>query len=75
MHTLLYKNDSNEMTHIMTSNTKGNLAKRDPLDKQWQDKSDEEKRLIKLLSLVSFKINERFRNLREAFRYIDTDHS
>ena len=59
----------------MTSNTKGNLAKKDPSDKQWQDRSDEEKRLIKLLSLVSFKINERFRNLREAFRYIDTDHS
>ena len=27
------------------------------------------------MSIVSQKINERFRNLREAFRYIDTDHS
>ena len=25
--------------------------------------------------MVSAKIHERFRNLREAFRYIDTDHS
>lgn len=63
------------MTHIMTSNTKGSLAAKNPLAIAWQDKSDDEKRLIKLLSLVSFKINERFRNLREAFRYIDTDHS
>ena len=31
--------------------------------------------MIKLLSLISGKIHERFRNLREAFRYIDTDHS
>ena len=31
--------------------------------------------MLKLLSLVSFKIYQRFRNLREAFRYIDTDHS
>ena len=35
----------------------------------------EEQRLMKLLQLVSSKISERFRNLREAFRYIDTDHS
>jgi len=75
VHTLLYKNASNEMTHIMTSNTKGNLFQKDKSLVDWQDKSDEEKRLIKLLSLVSFKINERFKNLREAFRYIDTDHS
>lgn len=63
------------MTHIMTSNTKGNLALKDDSEILWQDKSEEEKKLVKLLSLVSFKINERFRNLREAFRYIDTDHS
>lgn len=69
------KNDSHEMTYVMTSNTKGNLARsEDPL-KLWQNKSDDEKRLLKLLSLVSHKIHERFRNLRQAFRYIDTDHS
>ena len=28
-----------------------------------------------LLSLVSSKMNERFPNLRECFRYLDTDHS
>ena len=69
-----FKNGSTEMTYIMSSNTKGDLAEEDKTGK-WQDKSDGEKRLIKLLSLVSFKINERFRNMREAFRYIDTDHS
>ena len=69
-----FKNDSNEMTYIMTSNAKGSLAE-SGTQALWQQKSEEEKRLLKLLSLVSFKINERFRNLREAFRYIDTDHS
>lgn len=42
---------------------------------RWHERSDDEKHLLKLLSLVSSKINERFRNMREAFRYIDTDHS
>lgn len=71
---LHYKNTSNDMTYVMTSNTKQSLTEKDP-SPPWQDKNEEEKRLIKLLSLVSMKINERFRNLREAFRYIDTDHS
>ena len=31
--------------------------------------------MIKLLKLVSYKMYERFGTLREAFRYIDTDHS
>jgi Ca2+-binding EF-hand superfamily protein len=30
---------------------------------------------MKLLELVSNKIYERFKNLRCAFRYLDTDHS
>lgn len=62
------------MTHIMTENKKGNLAELTPR-KNFIEKTPDEQRLIKLLSLVSAKINERFRNLREAFRYIDTDHS
>ena len=31
--------------------------------------------MIKLLSLVSNKINERFTNLKSCFRYLDTNHS
>jgi len=69
-----FKNTSNDMTYVMTSNTKGSLAEKDKAP-AWQDKSEEEKRLIKLLSLVSLKLSERFKNLREAFRYIDMDHS
>ena len=68
-----FKNNSKEMTYVMTSNKKGELSK--PDSNPWQQKSAEEQRLLKLLNLVSFKINERFRNLREAFRQIDTDHS
>ena len=63
------------MTAIMTANNRTDLSAKLDDKLEWHNKSDEEKRLLKLLSLVSFKINERFRNLREAFRYIDTDHS
>lgn len=69
-----FKNSSSDMTYVMTSNTKGSLAEKGA-EKMWQDKNSEEKRLMKLLALVSYKLHERFRNLREAFRYIDTDHS
>ena len=34
----------------------------------------EEKQLMKVLALISTKINERFKNLLTAFRYFDTDH-
>ena len=69
-----FKNVSKDMTYVMTSNTKSDLAAKDET-KKWQEKNFEEQRLIKLLSLISYKLHERFRNLREAFRYIDTDHS
>ena len=62
------------MTYIMSSNQKGSLAAADKTPK-WHERNNDEKHLLKLLSLVSSKINERFRNMREAFRYIDTDHS
>ena len=62
------------MTHVLTANQKGSLAEKTH-SQNWKDKAPEEQRLIKLLALVSAKIHERFRNLREAFRYIDTDHS
>lgn len=38
-------------------------------------KSTEEKRLLKLLALVSDKINERFIDLKSCFRFLDTDHT
>ena len=69
-----FKNGSTEMTYIMSSNAKGSLAEADKNPK-WHERNTDEKHLLKLLSLVSSKINERFRNMREAFRYIDTDHS
>jgi hypothetical protein len=40
-----------------------------------EKKTDEEKQMIRLLSLVSNKINERFINLKACFRYLDTNHS
>jgi len=40
-----------------------------------EKKTEEEKQMIKLLSLVSNKINERFINLKACFRHLDTNHS
>lgn len=40
-----------------------------------EQKTEEEKQMIKLLSLVSNKISERFVNLKACFRHLDTNHS
>jgi hypothetical protein len=71
------KNDSEALTYIMTANKSGSLIQNVEENKLMEkhQRNDEQKRLIKLLMLISNKLSERFRNLREAFRYIDTDHS
>ena len=76
------KNDSQALTGIMTSEAFVSLATKAERYKESQAYEaknkhlfTEETRILKLLALVSAKITERFRNLREAFRYIDTDHS
>jgi len=73
---LRYKNDSDHLTRVLTSNTRGTadttkvggtpiVVHKDP----------EEKHLLKLLALVSNKLYERFATLKHAFRYLDTDHT
>ena len=64
----------------MTSSAFQSLAKKAEQAKAFEKSNDpkifqEESRILKLLSLISAKITERFKNLRECFRYIDTDHS
>jgi hypothetical protein len=66
------KNDSDELTFVMTSNTRGSLAQK---EESFKLKSDEEKHLFTLLGLVSEKLAERFKNMRAAFRFLDTNHS
>jgi len=56
------KNDSDELTYIMSSNMKGSFLDFKH-EKEVSQKSDEEKHLFKLLALVSEKLYERFRNL------------
>lgn len=72
MHTIRKKNDSDELTYIMNSNTRGSLVKTEEANRT---RSTEEIELTKLLALVSEKLNERFKNLRSAFRFLDTNHS
>lgn len=61
---LKYKNDSNEFTYIMSSGMHGSKNERGEVEfKEATKKSEEELYLIKLLALVSGKINERFLNL------------
>lgn len=60
-----YKNDSNEVTFVMNSGVHGTKNDRGDLIKPKEEpKTAEEKHLIKLLALVSDKINERFLNLQ-----------
>jgi len=69
-------NDSHEFTYIMNSGTHGTRNEYgDKIVIPSEKKTDEQKEMIKLLSLVSNKINERFVNLKACFRYLDTNHS
>jgi hypothetical protein len=72
VNTLRSKNSSDELTYIMTSNTRGSLAKQ---EENFKRKGEDEKHLFNLLMLVSEKLHERFKGLREAFRFLDTNHS
>lgn len=73
------KNDSNEMTYVMSSgvhgtkNERGEFVLNNNIDSE--KKTDEETHVLKLLSLVSDRIRERFVNLRACFRFLDTNHS
>lgn len=68
-----YKNDSPELTYVMSSNTRSSLADKEVKNKFHGNK--ETMYLQDLLQLSSYKLYERFGTLREAFRYLDTDHS
>lgn len=72
VNSLRSKNDSNEITFVMTSNKRSSLVTE---EKKKETKSEEEKHLMKVLALVSEKLSERFKNLRSAFRFLDTNHS
>ena len=73
---LRYKNDSNEFTYIMSSGQYGSKNERGEVVHQVvTKKTREEQHLMKLLALVSNKIQERFTSLKQCFRYLDVDHS
>lgn len=62
----------------MSSNTHGTKNERGETivqSNKKQEKSEEEQHLLKLLSLVSEKIRERFVNFQSCFRFLDTDHT
>jgi Ca2+-binding EF-hand superfamily protein len=72
------KNDSNELTYVMSSGTHGTKNEAGEIVNNFskeESKTEDEKHLLKLLSLVSNKISERFLNLQRCFRYLDVDHS
>jgi Ca2+-binding EF-hand superfamily protein len=77
VHKVRHKNDSNELTYVMSSGMHGTKNDRGEVTPVHiaQLKSEEEKYLVKLLALVSDKIRERFVNLQNCFRFLDTDHS
>ena len=76
---LRYKNDSNEVTYVMYSNTKGTKNERGEsmlqAPKQAVKFTEEQKYLKTLLELVSAKISERFLNFQSCFRFLDVNHT
>ena len=76
VHKVRYKNDSDGLTYVMNSGVRGTKNEFGEYDfSQEQSKTDEEKNMLKLLQVVSDKINERFLNIQQCFRSIDNDHS
>ena len=76
VHKVRYKNDSNELTYVMNSGTHGTQNERgERIYEQAKSLSPEEAHLIKLLSVVSEKISERFTDFHHCFRFLDTNHS
>ena len=69
------KNDSEKFTSIYASNQYGKGKQLQPVGKMRKAQPPSELRLIKLLTLISNKLNERFRSFHDAFRFFDTDHS
>jgi len=67
------------MTYVMSSgvhgtkNERGEFVLNNNIDSE--KKTDEKTHVLKLLSLVSDRIRERFVNLRACFRFLDTNHS
>jgi len=73
---LRQRNDSNELTYVMSSGLHGTRNERgETIMLKPEPKTEEEKYLTKLLALVSDKIKERFTNIRDCFRFLDTNHS
>lgn len=76
---LRQKNDSNEMTYVMSSGIHGTKNDRGEFvvyqNPEMKTRNVEEAHMLKLLSLVSDKIRERFINLKTCFRFLDTNHS
>ena len=67
------------MTYVMSSGVHGTKNERGEFvvynNQETDKKTDEETHMLKLLSLVSDKIRERFVNLKACFRFLDTNHS
>jgi len=67
------------MTYVMSSGCYGTKNERGEFviyqNPEAARKSEEETHMLKLLSLVSDKIRERFINLKTCFRFLDTNHS
>lgn len=65
VHKVRHKNDSNELTYVMNSGVHGTKNDRGETIQKHSPKAltEDERYMVKLLSLVSDKIRERFINL------------
>ena len=70
-----HKNDTSEDLQGFMGKTTIKEANLEHLsEEEMRQLSFEGQQLKKLLALISFKINERFKNMQTAFRYFDSDH-
>jgi hypothetical protein len=70
-----HKNDTSEDMYLYMGATATKKISLEHLnDEEMNQLKFDTQQLKKLLALISFKINERFKNLKNAFRYFDNDH-
>ena len=70
-----HKNDTSEDMYLYMGATAPKKISLEHLnDEEMNQLRFDTQQLKKLLALISFKINERFKNLKNAFRYFDNDH-
>jgi len=66
------KNKSESLYYVLNSNMRGAFQNKEELLKELKDSNDR-KHLMKIMTLIAIKIEEKFSSLSRAFKFFDED--